>query len=75
MDENIPTFFCRRMSKLVEKDVNVDFCSPRGVAKNDENSNGTVSAHFRALAGAHNRVLDATIRSSETSDISFGCSY
>ena len=67
--------FVGKFSKIGEKDVNLDFGATRGVAKNDEISNGIVSVDFRALADAHSTVLDVTIRSSETSDISFCCSH
>ena len=75
MATKIRHFFVGKKSKVVEKDVNLDFQATRGVAKNDEISNGIVSVHFRALPDAHNAVLDVTIRSIEASNISFSCSH
>jgi len=71
MDAKIRHFFGGKNSKIVRKNVSLNFWAIRTVAENDENLNAIVSLHFRALADIRNAVLDATIRSSETSDISF----
>jgi len=71
MDTKIRPLFVGKKSKVVEKDVNVGFWAIRVLAKNDGIPNGIVSANCRALADVHETDLDVTIRSTETSDISF----